>query len=150
MRAYRHVGDIRDEAEFLQRLTEEDWEVSDQKYRRPGKHRSFHDLRDVALVHFPEYLIDEDPDRWNRLQTRLFAFAARQYQKRAPAEKSGARALIFDMLVCAPLRIGAYTWAARDAALQKAAADLQRRKAHKEFESGLARRGTRRRLQSRE
>ena len=30
VRAYRHVGDIRDEAEFLQRLTEEDWEVSDQ------------------------------------------------------------------------------------------------------------------------
>ncbi len=134
VRAYRHVGDIDGEAEFLQRLRDEDWEVQDQRYRRPGDPRSFHDLRDVALVHFPEFLIDDDPDHWNRLQTRLFAFAARQYQKRGTGEKSGARALIFDMLFAHLCELRAYTWAARDDAMQKAAADLQRRKAHKEFE----------------
>ena len=53
---------------------------------------------------------------------------------RGTGEKSGARALIFDMLFAHLCELRAYTWAARDAALQKAAADLQRRKAHKEFE----------------
>ena len=41
VRAYRHVGDINDEADFLQRLKDEDWEVTDKRYRRPGDPRSF-------------------------------------------------------------------------------------------------------------
>ena len=137
VRAFRYGGEVSNPDEFIERLKQEAWEVSRpdeaNRYRRPGDPRSFHDLRDVAVVHFLEFLAEDTSGDWQALQRRFFAFAARQYQMRRVAD-ARYRAQVFEMVAAHLHELRANTWAARDDALKKAAADAVRRRAHEELE----------------